>query len=292
MHFSLSILFAAAISYVSAQTACNGNAALCDRLYSNVSQIGDHDSAFVGVLPTQNQLLSVTDQLDSGIRFLQGQAHNLDGQLFLCHTSCLEEDSGSLVDYLTTVKEWMDVNPNEVITLLLTNGDGVAIATWGDDFVSSGISQYAFTPTGTLTIPEWPTLQTLINGGTRLVTFLDSGADVTQVPYILDEFTYFFETPFDTTDPTFAECTLDRPAGASPDGRMYIVNHFLDVDIFGIDIPDELAATTTNAATGTGSIGAQSALCESIYGRPPNFVLIDYASLGDWPAAQDALNGL
>lgn len=110
--------------------------------------------------------------------------------------------------------------------------------------------------------------------------------------YILDEFTYFFETPFDTTDPTFNQCTIDRPAGASADGRMYIVNHFLDLDILGIDIPDNGADATTNAATGTGSIGAQAALCESLYGRPPNFVLIDYANVGQWQLAQDNLNSL
>lgn len=66
----------------------------------------------------------------------------------------------------------MDDNPNEVITLLLTNGDGVAINQWGDDFVSSGISEYAFSPTGTLSIDEWPTLSELIADGTRLITFL------------------------------------------------------------------------------------------------------------------------
>lgn len=56
-----------------ANVACNGNIALCDRLYSNVSQIGTHDSAFVGILPTQNQGKSVADQLGAGIRFLQAQ---------------------------------------------------------------------------------------------------------------------------------------------------------------------------------------------------------------------------
>lgn len=76
--------------------ACNGNAALCSRLYSNVTQIGTHDSAFVGVLPTDNQLVSVTDQLDDGIRFLQAQTHELNGALELCHTSCTELDAGPL----------------------------------------------------------------------------------------------------------------------------------------------------------------------------------------------------
>ena len=76
--------------------ACNGNAALCSRLYSNVTQIGTHDSAFVGILPTDNQQVSVTDQLDDGIRFLQAQTHVKSGVLELCHTSCTELDAGPL----------------------------------------------------------------------------------------------------------------------------------------------------------------------------------------------------
>lgn len=94
------------------------------------------------------------------------------GSLWFCHTSCFEKISETLVDYLTTVREWMDANPNEVVTLLLTNGDGVAINTWGDDFVSSGITKYAFSPNGTLAIDDWPTLGELISNGTRLVTFM------------------------------------------------------------------------------------------------------------------------
>ena len=75
---------------------------------------------------------------------------------------------------------------------------------------------------------------------------------------------------------------------------MYIVNHFLDVEVFstGVLIPDNVDDYTTNAATGDGSIGAQSDLCESTYGRSPNFVLVDMFDRGDVFTAQDALNGV
>lgn len=67
---------------------CNGSPALCDQKYSNVSQIGTHDSAFVGQLPMHNQALSVTDQLNAGIRMLQAQTHDFLDNIQMCHTSC------------------------------------------------------------------------------------------------------------------------------------------------------------------------------------------------------------
>ena len=112
------------------------------------------------------------------------------------------------------------------------------------------------------------------------------------MPYILDEWTYFFETPYGTTDPDFPQCTLDRPEGASPDGRMSIVNHFLAVEVFGIKIPDRLSAPRTNAATGDRSIGSQADLCTSTYGRQPNFILADFIDKGEVMEAQDLLNSV
>lgn len=119
----------------------------------------------------------------------------------------------------------------------------------------------------------------------------DYGADTTKVDYINDEFAYYFETRYDVTDPTFSNCSIDRPAGTSAIGRMYIINHFLDVEIAGVKIPDREAAAHTNAATGKGSIGANAALCHSLYAREPNVVLLDFVDRGNVMEAQRELNG-
>lgn len=156
----------------STPVACNGNTALCSQQYSNVVQIGTHDSAFVGVLPTDNQEVSVSSQLDAGIRFLQAQTHEQSGELYLCHTTCSELNAGPLTNYLTTIKTWMDSNPDQVVTLLLTNGDRVDVDLFGSAMQSTGLATYAYTPPHQLAISEWPTLQELIDDGTRLVMFL------------------------------------------------------------------------------------------------------------------------
>ena len=173
------------------QQVCNLNSDFCDRQYSNVSFVGTHDSAFVGSIadPTVNQEDSLTDQLNAGIRFIQGQTHLDDNNvLSMCHTSCLELNAGTLQDYLSTVNSWLEANPNDVLTLLLVNGDGVAITEFDSVFSAAGITQFKFVPSTSpdmLAMDQWPTYGDLISAGTRLVAFLDSGADESTVPYIL-----------------------------------------------------------------------------------------------------------
>ncbi|KAK9384430.1 PLC-like phosphodiesterase [Lipomyces mesembrius] len=286
------ILFLASGSLILA--TCNGHQELCSRQYSDVSFVGAHNSPFVGCLPQQNQEWSVTQQLNNGIRFLQGQTHRapITGSLNFCHTSCFLENAGKVTHFLRKVKTWLDVNPNEVVTLLITNGDSVPIADFDSTFNRSGITHYAYIPPiSPLAINAWPTLQELINAGTRLIVFLDSGANVTEVPYILDEFEYYFETPYDQTDCTFSQCKIDRPSNASASGRMYLVNHTLNINLLntGILVPDRDAAATTNSLA---SIDAQAHLCSSLYSRKPNVMLLDFVDKGDVIGAQNVLNAL
>jgi hypothetical protein len=180
---------------------------------------------------------------------------------------------GPLLDYLKKVKTWLDGNPNEgitsilksltvVITILFTNPDGINVTTWADDFTKAGISDMAYippfnnTPNDTL---SWPTLSTMITSGKRVVIFLDSKADTTLVPWILDEFTFMWETPT---------------------GRLAVVNHFLDTALPNdILIPDRGQLEVTNGVSGEGSLGFQAENCAGIYGRYPNFMLVDCRSL-------------
>lgn len=180
MHFSLQQVFlgaalagtAAAAALSQRTQSCNGSPDICDRLYSNVTYVGSHDSAFVGILPTQNQFISVAKQLSLGVRFLQAQSHDKDGVIELCHTTCLEEDAGTLATYLATIKTFLDDNADEVVTLLLTNGDSIAIADYGTIFESAGLDTYAYAPSGTPALADWPTLGTLISSGKRLIVFM------------------------------------------------------------------------------------------------------------------------
>jgi hypothetical protein len=156
------------------------------------------------------------------------------------------------------------------------------VTVWGADFESAGLSDLAYVPPFIGHTPndtfEWPTLGSMISSGKRVVIFLDSYADESEVEYILDEFTYMWETPFDQTNSSFP-CNVDRPGwlqGSTPTGRLSVINHFLDEALPGdIDIPDTSALDTTNGVSGQGSLGLMAQQCAAIYGRYPNFFLND-----------------
>lgn len=171
----LSIHIRSFIDLFNRADTCNGNAALCDRKYSNLTFIGTHDSAFVGPLLAQNQIKSITEQLNGGIRYLQSQTHYVDNVLKMCHTSCALEDAGPVEKYLREVKTWMDANPRDVVTLLLVNGDKVPMSTFDDVFKKVGLDQISFKPDRALSplaTSAWPTIGDMITSGQRLVTFI------------------------------------------------------------------------------------------------------------------------
>jgi len=284
-------------------TVCNGQAALCDRPYGNTTFFGSHDSYAFSTDPlalARTQEVNITAQLDLGVRFLQAEGHLNDGVLHFCHTSCLLFDGGSVVDYLQEVKTWLDQNPNEVLTFLFTNGDGLSVSgVWEPAFVAAGIDTIAYIPPVNvletpMTRSQWPTLGEMINSGLRVVTFMDFGAgangtDGTPVDYILPEFTMLWEPPFDSTDPTFP-CSVNRTSGPlSTVQHLNMLNHNLDVNILGILIPDVAAASTTN---GVASILEDANGCAPLAGGvAPNFVMLDFVNIGEGLQAVNQLNG-
>lgn len=102
----------------------------------------------------------------------------------------------------------MRANPNEVLTFIFTNPEGVSLPNvWQPAFQNSGIADLLYVPPTVpmkqsdvsgrshfsyfilLTHSKWPTLGQMIDSGKRIVVFLDTGADTDRsVPFILPEF--------------------------------------------------------------------------------------------------------
>ncbi|OCK85608.1 hypothetical protein K432DRAFT_388483 [Lepidopterella palustris CBS 459.81] len=299
-------------SSASAQsTACNNSPSLCSKNYNNITHLGAHDSAFVKDATTDfsqsgNQYFNTTIQLDAGVRLVTAQVHksnNSAGQTewHLCHTSCSLLDAGTLSNWLSGIKSWLDANPNDVVTILLVNSDNALASDLGPEFTTAGIDKYAYTPPSSSSVPTtWPTLQSLISNNTRLMTFVASITPSTSYPYLMDEFTFIYESPFTNTSPSNFSCIPERPSSvanqptaALNSGRMFLMNHFLDVEeIFGILTPNTTYINTTNSQTGLGSLGGEMSTCTALYGKEPNFVLVDYFNVGPAIASVDAANGV
>ena len=67
------------------------------------------------------------------------------------------------------------------------NSDGVSPSDYATVFESVGLSNISYSPSSSsIKYTDWPTLGDMIDAGTRLVTFMDSGADYSSVTYIID----------------------------------------------------------------------------------------------------------
>jgi hypothetical protein len=191
-----------------------------------------------------------------------------------------------------------------VVTIILVNSDNASAADLQAEFAKADIIRYAYTPASkTAPIATWPTLQDLIANSTRLITFvasLDASAN-TVAPYLLDQFGYVFENPFEVSSLADFTCTPDRPSSVKGDasaaiksGRLPLMNHFKGVEqLFGVIVPDVSNISITNAASGpTGNLGSAAAECRTLYGKAPTFILVDFFDQGPAITTVDNLNGI
>ena len=247
--------------------------------YADVVKIGTHNSYAFGTGISDNQSLNITEQLDYGIRLLQAQGHDESvtpdspSGIKLCHTSCTLQDGGTLENWLKTIKDWMDAHPLEVLTLLVTNPDDVPIARWGAAFESLDLDSRIFSPsTPSLTRDQWPTYGRLIADNRRLVVFIDRGANPSQYPYLIDEFSSVWENPFNQVDLPF-NCSVDR--GAPETGKLGLLNQFHASSTAGILYPNKDTLAQVNSFQDTNGIVKTFNNCTQIHGGVrPTFVLV------------------
>jgi hypothetical protein len=148
-------------------------------------------------------------------------------------------DGGSIYDHLVAVKDFLESHPHEVVTLLFVNV-GVPLRHWVKAYYETGLDQMSYLPPankryGNMRISDWPTIAEMVKANQRVVTFLSSGANEDEVPFLLSELSYTFSTPFGIEAPDQYSCEPSRPwwiNGYIPD-RLSIVNHFLYAKFLG-----------------------------------------------------------
>lgn len=270
-------------------TPCNNYPEFCSRPYGNITEVAAHNSPFVkSGNAAANQALDVTTQLNDGIRLLQGQMHFVNSTPHFCHTSCDILDAGPITDYLGSVYNWVSTHPYDVVTILLENGGYNPVTQYVPFLEQTGLVDFAYLPPKIpMAITDWPTLGSMILTGKRVIFFMDYEANQTAVPYILDEFSQMWETPFDPTNRSFP-CTIQRPPALLPTNapeRLYITNHNLNYEISllgnSLLVPNIPLLNVTNNVTGFGSLGVNAQQCNETWNYPPKFLNVDYYNVGN-----------
>lgn len=257
--------------------------------------IAAHNSPFVQPgSAAANQQYDVTTQLNDGVRFLQAQIQWKvnDTVPHFCHTSCDLLDAGPITNWLTEVKNWVEAHPYDVVTILLGNGNYSQPDKYVPYIEQTGILRYIYTPPVVpMNLTDWPTLSDMILKGQRVVMFMDYDANQAAYPWLLDQFSQLWETPFDPLDQAFP-CVVQRPPDLPPDqakARMYMHNHNLNVEInaLGVSIlvPAVSILNQTNDVSGPGSLGMAAEGCRADWDRPPNFLNVDYYNYGGFPGS-------
>lgn len=257
--------------------ACNGEQAWCDRGYDELAYATAHNAmaSEAGGFLWPNQRQTIERQLTDGVRALMLDTHQYtlrvgDQRPWLCHRFCWLGGQ-PLVEGLTSIRQFLDRHPREVVTLLLENhADTETVA---QAFEQAGLDRLAHVQP-----PDrpWPTLGDMVAADHRLVVFTDRGGG--ERPWLHSEFQFAFENPWQAAESEDFSCVVHRGSGRG----LFVLNHFLSRPL-----PDREAARVVNRAL---SLRSHVARCERERGRRPNFVTVDHYDVGDVLAVVEALN--
>lgn len=304
---------------------CNRHAELCDRRFDEVAYAATHNAMAVEsppgwLIPEQSD--SIPTQLDQGVRALlvdvwpgresgsivitdadsrtlarqiveedfggaaltavAGLSNRWAGypegpaSLFLCHGLC-ELGSDPFPTMLDELRDWLKANPSEVVTLFIEDhADARDIA---DDIIEAGLEPMIATP------PEpgepWPTLGEMVQSGRRLVVIVEAGEPPPNAPWLVNGFTMTQDTPYTFRSVDEFSCAPNRgPETAS----LFLVNHWI--------AGATQFAANSKVANASPVLGDRMRQCREERGQIPNFVAVNFVSLGDTFAVVDELNGV
>ncbi len=301
-------LAAARPDSVTAGRECNGHAELCDRPYDQIVQAATHNSMsspdVVQIWPEHDA--NITAQLDAGIRTLLIDTSywpeidapselstielalpptvasflydELDERLrahpgsYLCHSRCAY-GAISLVTALNGIKAFLDANPNDVVTLIIQNG--ISTPDTEAAFTASGLDPYLYLGSPTT---DWPTLGQLVDTGERLVVFADTGSP--PPVWYHDARQLIQDTDYHVRTVQALDCDLER---GYPNAPLFLLNHWIQREA-----PDRSDAVDINQRT---VIVDRARSCADQRGKLPNFIAVNFFTIGDVVDAVDQLNG-
>lgn len=279
-----------------AKEPCNNYPALCDFKYSNITQVCTHNSYAVGTGLAANQRKTIEQQLEDGVRafMLDLQPRLNDSTVIeLCHTYCDLLDGGTFLDTLTSLRQWLDVNPREVITLFLENSGKFDTTAIAEQFNKADLQKFCYAPRER---KDWPSIREMITYNQRVVVFVDNLYGNAVYSYILPQYQYVWETPFQAYLPKPDwSCAKDRPTNGLPSTAtepMYILNHFVMANAtvhnsVAFSFPSFANASKVN----NDMLRMHAENCTKLLSKP-NFIAVDFYDVGIALDLAAGLNGL
>jgi hypothetical protein len=254
------------------ERACNGSVHLCDRGFDEVAYVTTHNamSSEEAGWSLPNQLLDMTSQLEDGVRSMMLDAHYLDDLATLCHGLC-QLGNTPLADGLSEIMAFLDENPNEVFSIIF------------ESYITSEDTAEAFRESGMIDLvyahpvdTPWPTLGEMLDAGHRVVVFSSNGGDP---DWHLDVWDYCWDTDYSNATPEDFDCGRLR---GDTDHDLMILNHFLTNPTALPELAEEVNWNPF--------LAERVEQCRQEAGQLPNFVTVDFYSIGDVLKVVDELN--
>lgn len=289
--------------------SCNGHPDLCTRTLDQVVLPGTHNSMSAEELGWNlpNQTYDIPGQLTRGARaFLidthygreilvggetvienvdRAEGERIGAKVYLCHVSC-RGGASDLVEVLDEVRQFLETHPNEV--LVFVNEDYVAPRDFAFAVEESGLIEHVYTEP----LDHWPTLAEMIESDGR-VLFL-SQSEIGDVPwYHLAYEGVMRETPYSFNDLQIEMLTSPqgqvescRANRGGNTGGLFLMNHWILGN--GVSPRVEFAETVNTKQV----LVNRARVCETVRGKLPTILAVDFLGVGDVVGAARQLNGL
>ena len=245
---------------------------MCDRPLDEVVFAGSHNSMSSderGWL-APNHRYAVPTQLEDGVRLLNFDVYEQDGEAVLCHGYC-SLGQLDLVDGLAEVSLFLEENSSEVVIITF------------EMYASPHLVESAFEDSGllervhVLESGAMPTLGALVAADERVLVFTSDGGG--EPAWYHDMWQWWWDNPYAAERIEDFSCEPYRGHEGNP---FMAINHFLTAPI-----GTEALAEQANVRS---VLEEHVRACMSAAGRKPNQVLVDFYSVGGLLSVVSALN--
>ena len=240
---------------------CNGSYDLCNKRYNEVAYLTTHN-AFNSkqdryLFP--NQKTNITEQLNNGVRGLMIDVYE-DNESIVVYHAYKFLGSQPLSVYLNDIKNFLDNNPNEILTIILeTYTSSNAIE---NEISKVGLLEYLHTQDVN---SLWPKLQMMIDSNKRLVILSDKNDANENQSWYHYMWDFAVENKYGQIN-----CEFNR---GNPENSLFIFNHFITSLTGNKD--------NANKVNSFKYFMNHITKCKDLKNKFPNFITVDFYEIGE-----------